>query len=89
MNFSIEAKSKLTKARAGTIATAHGDIPTPIFMPVGTQGTVKGFINTNCGKWLMQKSSWETPITFISDPEQKYWKWREDYISLSIGKDQY
>ncbi|HPK09973.1 MAG TPA: tRNA guanosine(34) transglycosylase Tgt [Saprospiraceae bacterium] len=42
MNFSIEAKSKLTKARAGTIATAHGDIPTPIFMPVGTQGTVKG-----------------------------------------------
>ena len=42
MNFSIEAKSKLTKARAGTIATTHGDIPTPIFMPVGTQGTVKG-----------------------------------------------
>jgi queuine tRNA-ribosyltransferase len=28
-------------ARAGTIITDHGDIPTPIFMPVGTQGTVK------------------------------------------------
>ena len=28
-------------ARAGTIHTAHGDIPTPVFMPVGTRGTVK------------------------------------------------
>jgi queuine tRNA-ribosyltransferase len=28
-------------ARAGTIATAHGDIPTPAFMPVGTKATVK------------------------------------------------
>ena len=28
-------------ARAGTITTAHGDIPTPVFMPVGTAGTVK------------------------------------------------
>jgi queuine tRNA-ribosyltransferase len=29
------------KARAGTMTTDHGEIPTPIFMPVGTQGTVK------------------------------------------------
>ena len=28
-------------ARAGTIRTAHGEIPTPVFMPVGTAGTVK------------------------------------------------
>ncbi len=28
-------------ARAGTIRTAHGDVPTPAFMPVGTKGTVK------------------------------------------------
>ena len=28
-------------ARAGVIRTDHGDIQTPIFMPVGTQGTVK------------------------------------------------
>lgn len=28
-------------ARAGTLATAHGDIPTPVFMPVGTAATVK------------------------------------------------
>ena len=30
-----------TKARRGRIHTPHGDIETPVFMPVGTQGTVK------------------------------------------------
>ena len=29
-------------ARAGTFATPHGDVPTPVFMPVGTLGSVKG-----------------------------------------------
>ncbi len=32
----------MTRARAGVLHTAHGDIPTPVFMPVGTQATVKG-----------------------------------------------
>lgn len=41
-NFSIEARDQSgSLARAGTISTAHGSIPTPIFMPVGTRGTVK------------------------------------------------
>ncbi len=30
------------QARAGVLRTAHGDVPTPAFMPVGTKGTVKG-----------------------------------------------
>jgi queuine tRNA-ribosyltransferase len=38
--FKLEGKSK--NARAGTIKTAHGDIQTPIFMPVGTRASVKG-----------------------------------------------
>ncbi len=42
MNFKPESKDKLSKARTGTITTAHGEIKTPIFMPVGTTGTVKG-----------------------------------------------
>ena len=29
-------------ARAGMLRTAHGDVPTPAFMPVGTKGSVKG-----------------------------------------------
>ncbi|MEZ5172124.1 MAG: tRNA guanosine(34) transglycosylase Tgt [Bacteroidia bacterium] len=41
MQFSITAKDKQSKARAGEISTDHGNILTPIFMPVGTAGTVK------------------------------------------------
>lgn len=42
MNFILESEDKLSKARTGTIETDHGKIKTPIFMPVGTVGTVKG-----------------------------------------------
>ena len=41
MKFNLQAKDPNSKARAGVISTAHGDIQTPIFMPVGTAGTVK------------------------------------------------
>lgn len=39
--FKLEATDSRGKARAGTINTAHGQIQTPIFMPVGTAGAVK------------------------------------------------
>ncbi len=42
MDFKVEASPAGTNARAGMITTAHGEIPTPIFMPVGTVGSVKG-----------------------------------------------
>ena len=42
MNFELIKTDTATKARAGKITTAHGVIETPIFMPVGTLGTVKG-----------------------------------------------
>ncbi len=42
--FKIESRDKESKARTGTLKTPHGDIPTPIFMPVGTGGTVKGIL---------------------------------------------
>ncbi len=41
MKFTIEAKDPGSKARAGELTTGHGTIQTPIFMPVGTAGTVK------------------------------------------------
>ncbi len=41
MDFKLEAEDTGSKARAGTITTDHGQIETPIFMPVGTAGTVK------------------------------------------------
>ena len=42
LTFHIEATCPVTGARAGTLETPHGPIPTPVFMPVGTQATVKG-----------------------------------------------
>jgi queuine tRNA-ribosyltransferase len=42
--FSIKSRDKDSSARTGLLKTAHGDIPTPIFMPVGTGGTVKGIL---------------------------------------------
>ncbi|MDD4644675.1 MAG: tRNA guanosine(34) transglycosylase Tgt [Bacteroidales bacterium] len=41
MNFRIVHSDPRSKARAGVFTTAHGEIPTPIFMPVGTGATVK------------------------------------------------
>lgn len=41
MEFSIVKEDPKSNARAGVITTAHGEIPTPIFMPVGTAGSVK------------------------------------------------
>jgi queuine tRNA-ribosyltransferase len=42
--FKILSRDKETKARTGLLKTPHGDIPTPVFMPVGTGGTVKGIL---------------------------------------------
>ena len=41
MSFTLETTDSKSSARAGILHTPHGDIPTPIFMPVGTAGTVK------------------------------------------------
>lgn len=46
MNFSLINTCQLTAARCGLLTTGHGDIETPVFMPVGTQGTVKS-LNQN------------------------------------------
>jgi queuine tRNA-ribosyltransferase len=42
MEFVLENKDSATKARAGLIKTGRGEIETPVFMPVGTVGSVKG-----------------------------------------------
>jgi len=41
LNFTLDAEDSDTAARAGRLATAHGEVLTPAFMPVGTVGTVK------------------------------------------------
>jgi queuine tRNA-ribosyltransferase len=46
MKFDLKITDPKSKARAGVITTDHGVIETPIFMPVGTVGTVKGVHQT-------------------------------------------
>src|SRR5687767_6183702 len=41
MKFELRETASGTRARATTLTTAHGAIETPIFMPVGTRGTVR------------------------------------------------
>jgi queuine tRNA-ribosyltransferase len=42
--FKLKRRDNETRARTGILETAHGIIPTPVFMPVGTAGTVKGIL---------------------------------------------
>ncbi|HTS24335.1 MAG TPA: tRNA guanosine(34) transglycosylase Tgt [Bryobacteraceae bacterium] len=42
LSFEVVAECSATRARAGLLHTPHGTIETPVFMPVGTQATVKG-----------------------------------------------
>ena len=46
MKFELKSQDPKSNARAGKITTDHGVIETPIFMPVGTVGTVKGVHQT-------------------------------------------
>lgn len=41
MNFSIQKVSTKSEARTGLLLTAHGEVPTPAFMPIATKGAVK------------------------------------------------
>lgn len=59
--FDLIAEDPTTHARAGVLHTPHGDIETPIFMPVGTKANVKG-IPTETVKKLGARSCSPIPI---------------------------
>lgn len=44
LSFQIKAKCSLSKARSSVMKLLHSDVDTPVFMPVGTQGTLKGLL---------------------------------------------
>ena len=52
IRFEIVAQCAHTRARAGLLHTAHGTIETPVFMPVGTQATVKGLTQRDLAEEL-------------------------------------
>jgi queuine tRNA-ribosyltransferase len=45
MKFTVIKKDSRTKARAGVIETPHGEIPTPVFLPVGSRGSIRTLTN--------------------------------------------
>ncbi|XP_055606690.1 queuine tRNA-ribosyltransferase catalytic subunit-like [Uranotaenia lowii] len=44
LRYRVTAKCSTTKARVGVMSLKHSDVDTPVFMPVGTQGTLKGLL---------------------------------------------
>ena len=44
-HFQLQATCRVTGARAGILHTAHGEVETPVFMPVGTQAAIKGVLH--------------------------------------------
>ena len=42
LQFTLEQEANGSRARAARFMTLHGEVKTPVFMPVGTQATVKG-----------------------------------------------
>lgn len=52
--FDIAKKDEASKARVGVLHTAHGDIDTPAFLPIGTQGTVKAVTSEELKFWGAQ-----------------------------------
>jgi queuine tRNA-ribosyltransferase len=51
MSFKILTKDKKTKARTGVLTTAHGDVQTPVFLPIGTKGAVKAIAAEELKFW--------------------------------------
>ena len=71
MTFELQYNDTKSNARAGLITTDHGVIETPIFMPVGTQGTVKGVHMTELkedtkAQIILVSRSWSRPEACIS-----------------------
>ncbi|CAG7815475.1 unnamed protein product, partial [Allacma fusca] len=44
LSFKIVAECPVSKARTSIMTLPHGEVETPVFMPVGTQGTLKGLL---------------------------------------------
>lgn len=95
LSFSVLSKDKQTKARAGLIKTEHGEIETPIFMPVGTQGTVKAvnqkFLEENINAQIILGNTYHlylrpgTEILEKAGGLHKFMNWNKPILTDSGG----
>ena len=63
LQFHLQHTDKSSQARAGKIVTDHGEIETPIFMPVGTAGSVKAVTQQQ----LLEDIRHKPDIIFLND----------------------
>jgi queuine tRNA-ribosyltransferase len=94
MSFTISHRSKKTKARAGELVLPHGIVHTPIFMPIGTQGTVKSVTYSELEQLQSQiilgntYHLWLRPGTDILDQAgglHKFSNWQKPILTDSGG----
>ena len=81
-NFSFKVKNKDKFSRKGTITTSRGNIDTPVFMPVGTQATVKAtFIDDliEAGSQIILSNTYHL---MIRPGVKKGWLFKEDCTNL-------
>lgn len=81
MTFELQYTDAKSNARAGLITTDHGQIQTPIFMPVGTIGSVKGVHQTELKEDIQAQIILEIHIIFICGRDWMYSKKPVDCIS--------
>ena len=86
--YELLAEDPKTHARAGIFHTPHGDIPTPIFMPVGTKATVKGLM-TDTVRDLGAKLFWQIRTICLSAQEMSWLHRWVACMTLCSGMDQF
>ena len=99
MDFEILKTDEHTKARAGKITTSHGVIETPIFMPVGTVGSVKGVhqreLKNDINADIILRNTYhlylrpQTPILEKAGGLHKFINWDRNILTDSGGYQVY
>ena len=85
MKFAVNCWDSHSNARAGLIHTDRGEIETPIFMPVGTVGAVKGMHVKQLKEDVKAQIILETLIIFICDPVWRCLKRQGGYTNSTVG----
>lgn len=93
-NFEITHRHRHSAARLGVLATAHGTVETPVFMPVGTQATVKSLCPEdldNCGAQIILANAYHLHLRPGHDIVQSlgglhgFMNWRKPILTDSGG----
>jgi tRNA-guanine family transglycosylase len=86
MRFDIVGFDGQSKARAESWKQAHGNIETPIFMPVGTAGTVKAVHQRELKNDIKAQIILGNTIIFTCAPGSNFLNAPADYINLMAGR---